>query len=70
MATMINLEGALRGKKPAPPGEIWLSDSDVIIVPKSHILEADDWINMIFTRGLYGVFPLQPSITWAKLGSI
>jgi polysaccharide export outer membrane protein len=70
MASMINLEGALRGKKPAPRGEIWLDDSDVIVVPKGRILETDDWINLLFTRGLYGVFPLQPSITWTKLSTI
>ncbi len=70
MATMINLEGALRGKRPAPPGEIWLSDSDVIIVPKGRILEADDFINLVFTRGLYGVVPLQMDLTFAKLGTI
>jgi len=70
MATMIDLQGALRGKQPAPRGEIWLSDSDVIIVPKGRILEADDFISLVFTRGLYGVFPLQPSITWTKLTTI
>ena len=70
MATMINLEGALRGKKPAPPGEIWLSDSDVIVVPKSRILETDDWINLVFTRGIYGVMPLTYQITWAKLATL
>jgi polysaccharide biosynthesis/export protein len=70
MATMIDLQGALRGKRPAPHGEIWLSDSDVIIVPKGRILEADDFINLVFTRGLYGVFPLQPNLTFAKLATI
>ena len=70
MATMINLEGALRGKRPAPHGEIWLDDSDVIIVPKGRILEADDFINLVFTRGIYGVFPLQPNISWVKLATI
>jgi polysaccharide export outer membrane protein len=70
MATMINLEGALRGKRPAPHGEIWLSDSDVIVVPKGRILETDDFINLVFTRGLYGVFPLQPNLTFAKLTTI
>ena len=59
MATMVDLQGALRGKRPCPKGEIWLSDSDVIIVPKGRILEADDFINLVFTRGLYGVFPLN-----------
>jgi polysaccharide biosynthesis/export protein len=70
MATMINLEGALRGKKPAPPGEIWLSDSDVIVVPKGRILEADDFINLVFTRGLYGAFPFSSTLTIGKLASI
>ena len=66
MATMIDLQGAFRGKQPCPKGEIWLSDSDVIIVPKGRILETDDFINLLFTRGLYGVFPVQPNITFAK----
>ena len=70
MATMVDLQGALRGKQPCPKGEIWLSDSDVIIIPKSRILEADDFINLVFTRGLYGVFPLQSTITFAKMTSI
>jgi polysaccharide export outer membrane protein len=70
MAAMIDLQGALRGKRPAPKGEIWLDDSDVIIVPKSRILEADDFINLVFTRGLYGVFPLESSLTFAKLNTI
>jgi polysaccharide export outer membrane protein len=70
MATMLDLQGALRGTRPCPKGEIWLSDSDVIVVPKSRILEADDFINLVFTRGLYGVFPLQPSLTFTKLTSI
>jgi polysaccharide biosynthesis/export protein len=70
MAAMIDLQGALRGKQLCPKGEIWLSDSDVIIVPKGRILEADDFINLVFTRGLYGVFPLQADLTFAKLTTI
>ena len=34
LATMVNLDAALHGKQPCPAGEIWLSDCDVIIVPK------------------------------------
>ena len=70
MATMVDLSGALRGKQPPPPGEIWLSDSDVVIVPKSRILEADDFISLVFTRGLYGVFPMQGTIVFQKLSSL
>ena len=70
MATMVDLEGALRGKRPCPKGEIWLDDSDVIIVPKGRILEADDFINLVFTRGLYGVFPMTTQLTFTKLTTI
>ncbi len=70
MAAMFNLEGALRGKTPCPKGEAWVSDGDVIVVPKSRILEADDFINLVFTRGIYGVFPLQSTITFQKLSTL
>lgn len=70
MATRINLEGALYGRRPAPPGEIWLSDGDVIVVPKGPILQIDDYINLLFTRGVYGVFPLYPTINFNKLATI
>ena len=62
LATMVNLDAALHGQQPCPAGEIWLSDSDVIIVPKSAILVADDFINLVFTRGIYGVFPVTGSM--------
>ncbi|MCE9546443.1 MAG: polysaccharide biosynthesis/export family protein [Planctomycetia bacterium] len=67
MATMLDLRGALYGKRPCPSDEIWLSDSDIIVVPKSPILVADDMIDLVFTRGLYGVFPAN--FTFNKLTS-
>ena len=70
LATMINLEGALFGNQPCPPGEIWIDDSDVIIVPKSKILIADDFIDLVFTRGIYGVFPMINSIHFSKLSTL
>jgi len=70
LATMLNLEAALRGHQPCPPGEIWLSDSDVIIVPKSLILEADDFINLVFTRGIYGVFPMTVALNFSKFSTL
>jgi polysaccharide export outer membrane protein len=70
MATVVDLDAALHGKQPTPAGEIWLSDSDVIIVPKSPILVADDFIDLVFTRGIYGVFPLSSTISFAKLSSL
>ena len=70
MATMIDLEAALFGRTPCPKGEIWIDDSDVIIVPKGPILQADDFINLVFTRGIYGVFPLFVNLDFTKLSSL
>ena len=70
LGTVVDLHGALHGKQPCPTGEIWLSDSDVVIVPKSPILVADDFIELVFTRGIYGVFPMNASINFAKLSSL
>jgi polysaccharide export outer membrane protein len=58
MATKIDLAGALYGKRPTPADEIWLRDQDIILVPKNPVLRADDWINLLFIRGLYGVMPV------------
>jgi polysaccharide export outer membrane protein len=59
MATMLDLQGALYGKRPCPADEIWLNDSDVVVVPKSPIIWADEFIEQVFTRGIYGVIPFQ-----------
>ena len=33
------------------------------------ILEADDFIDLVFTRGIYGVFPMINSIQFMKLST-
>lgn len=70
LATMLNLEAALHGNKATPRDEIWLSDSDVVLLPKSFIQRADDFIELVFTRGIYGVFPLSTTINFSKLSTI
>ena len=70
VATMVNLRAALRGKTPCPEGEIWLNDSDVIIVPKGPILEATDFIDLVFTRGIYGVMPFSTSFAFESLTTL
>lgn len=65
MATMLDLQRALLyANNPCPAGEIWLNDSDVIILPKGKILLTDDFINLVFTRGIYGVLPFSTSYTF------
>ncbi|MEN6458664.1 MAG: polysaccharide biosynthesis/export family protein [Thermoguttaceae bacterium] len=70
LATVINLQAALLGRDLCPGGEIWIDDSDVIVVPKSQILVADDMINLLFTRGLYGVFPMNTTLNFTRVSSL
>ena len=64
MATKLDLQQTLWGKRPCPADEIWVNDSDVVLVPKSPILLMDDFINLVFTRGVYGVMPFGTSYTF------
>jgi polysaccharide biosynthesis/export protein len=70
MATRVNIRESLLYKKPCPSGEIWLRDSDIVLIPKSPILCADDAIELLFTRGLYGVFPMSATLNFAKISSL
>lgn len=57
LATRLDLNGALLGKRPCPADEIWLRDSDIVVVPKNPLRRADDMIELVFSRGIYGVAP-------------
>jgi polysaccharide export outer membrane protein len=57
LATMLDVNGALYGRRPTPADEIWLSDSDIVVVPKTQIRVANEFINQFFTQGLYSAFP-------------
>jgi polysaccharide export outer membrane protein len=71
MATKLDLNGALLGKRPCPCDEIWIRDSDIVVVPKSPILLADDFIDLVFTRGIYGIIPFQGvSINVSRLSTL
>ena len=65
IATKLDLRAALVGRTPCPEGEIWVSDADLIIVPKSRILRTDNFIELVFTRGIYGVIPLNGGIQYS-----
>jgi len=57
MGCKINVNDILRGYTVCPRNDIWVADSDVIILPKDNLLRTDDFINLLFTRGIYSVFP-------------
>ncbi len=59
MATMLDVRGALYGRRPVPADEIWLNDSDIILVPKTPIEQIDEFIEQVFVRGLYGLVPRE-----------
>ncbi|MFN9366816.1 MAG: polysaccharide biosynthesis/export family protein [Planctomycetota bacterium] len=59
MATRIDLQGALLGKSPYPADEIWLRDSDIVLVPKTPILRASEAVDLYMSRTLYAIFPQQ-----------
>ena len=56
-ATMVDIRGALYGRRPVPADEIWLNDSDIVVVPKTPIQATDEVIQQYFTAGLYSLFP-------------
>jgi polysaccharide export outer membrane protein len=64
IATVLDLRAALLGKKPCPASEIWVSDADLIIVPKSKLLRATNFVELVFTRGIYGVAPVSGTLTY------
>jgi polysaccharide biosynthesis/export protein len=57
ISTMLDLQGAVYGKRPTPADEIWLRDGDVIIVPSKPILRLNWFVRQVFTEGIYGVVP-------------
>jgi polysaccharide export outer membrane protein len=59
MATMLDLRGAMYGRRPVPADDIWLNDSDILLVTKTPIQQVDEVIEQFFTRGLYGVVPRE-----------
>lgn len=65
LATKLDLRGPLYGKRPCPADEIWLNDSDIVLVPKSGILVADNVISLLFTQGLYGIAPFSAATTFS-----
>lgn len=70
IATRLDVRDALLGRKPCEADEIWLRDSDLVIVPKSHIKLTGDLIQLVFTRGIYGVIPLNVGMSIATRSTL
>lgn len=59
MATMLDVRGALYAKRPVPADNIWLNDSDIVLVPKTPIQQVDEIIEQYIIRGAYSVVPRE-----------
>jgi polysaccharide export outer membrane protein len=59
MATRINIRPGLYNDPALDPCDVWLRDTDLVIVPKLPIQVWDDWIELVFTRGIYGIVPFN-----------
>lgn len=57
ISTMLDLQGAVYGKRPTPADEIWLRDGDVIIVPAKTIVRFNWFVQQVFRDGIYGIVP-------------
>jgi len=59
VSTMLDLQGAVYGKRPTPSDEIWLRDGDVIIIPDKPITRLNNWIGQVFSEGIYQIYPVN-----------
>jgi polysaccharide export outer membrane protein len=59
MCTRVNVRPALYNSRKLEADDIWLRDSDIVIVPKSPLQVFDDYVQLIFTKGIYGIIPFQ-----------
>jgi len=57
ISTMLDLQGAVYGKRPTPADEIWLRDGDVVIVPAKPITRFNWFVQQVFRDGIYGIVP-------------
>lgn len=65
MATRLDLRGPLYGHRPCPADEIWLNDSDIVVVPKTPIRVAQNVIDLLFTQGLFKVVPFRLNASYS-----
>lgn len=59
IATRLDIRGAVHGTRPTPADEIFLRDSDIVLVPKCSHKRTDDLNELIMTNSVYRAFPIQ-----------
>jgi polysaccharide export outer membrane protein len=56
-ATRLDLAGAIYGRRPFPSDEIYLRDSDIVLLPRKPIQRLSEAADLYLTRTLYAIFP-------------
>lgn len=59
IATMLDLRGALYARRPVPADNIWINDSDIVLVSKTPIQQVDELLDQYLTRGAYTFVPRE-----------
>ncbi len=57
MATRLDISGPLYGRRPHPSDDIWLRDSDIVLIPPKPIQRLSEAVNLYFSNTLYQIFP-------------
>lgn len=57
IATLVDIAGVQKARSLTSTDEIWVRDGDMIIVPLKPIANFNDFVDNVFTRGIYGIFP-------------
>ena len=69
-ATRLDLRGAILGKRPVPSDEIWLRDSDIVVVPQNPLRRTTDFIQLAFGQGVNELLPLLDGLGVLNLSEI
>jgi polysaccharide export outer membrane protein len=59
IATRLDLAAPLFGRSPNPADEIWLRDSDIVLIPKKPIQRLSEAVNLYLSTTIYSIFPQQ-----------
>ena len=59
MGLRVNLREGFTARGPLQSDDVWLRDSDVVLIPKRPIVHLADAIELYFTRTLYALFPSE-----------
>jgi hypothetical protein len=66
LSTTLDLRGAILGREAHPADEIWVRDGDVIIVPAAPIRLFNNFVEQVFTDGIYGIVPFSVNYTYGN----